>query len=192
MRVTVTNILDELDLSGEEMLKKDLSLFSCEVNPEIETFIRSKAIDFARRKLSITYLINDEKDGIMLGYFTLTHKSIILSGEGLSKTVQKKLARYSRLDKDTGNYVVSAFLLAQLGKNYAVAEDRRISGTQIMKLVNDVLLDIQRRIGGGVLYLDCEDNPKLKNFYSGENFKEFADRFSSEDDRKYIQFMIFL
>ena len=192
MRVTVTNILDELDLSGEEMLKKDLSLFSCKVNPEIETFIRSKAIDFARRKLSITYLINDEKDGIMLGYFTLTHKSIILSGEGLSKTVQKKLARYSRLDKDTGNYVVSAFLLAQLGKNYAVAEDRRISGTQIMKLVNDVLLDIQRRIGGGVLYLDCEDNPKLKNFYSGENFKEFADRFSSEDDRKYIQFMIFL
>ena len=192
MRVTVTNILDELDLSGEETLKKDLSLFSCEVNSEIENFIRNKAIDFARRKLSITYLINDEKDGIMLGYFTLTHKSIILSGEELSKTVQKKLARYSRLDKDTGNYVVSAFLLAQVGKNYAATEDRRISGKQIMKLVNDILLDIQRRIGGGVLYLDCEDKPKLKNFYLRENFKEFADRFSSEDDREYIQFMRFL
>ena len=49
MRVTVTNILDELDLSGEETLKKDLSLFSCEVNPEIESFIRNKAIDFARK-----------------------------------------------------------------------------------------------------------------------------------------------
>lgn len=62
----------------------------------------------------------------------------------------------------------------------------------MMRLVNDVLLDVQRRIGGGVIYLDCEDNPKLKDFYAGENFKEFADRFSSEDDRKYIQFMRFL
>ena len=137
-------------------------------------------------------MINDATDGVILGYFTLAHKSVILSGEGLSKTFQKKLAVFSRLDKDTGNYVVSAFLLAQLGKNYAVEPDRRMSGKQMMELVNNVLLDVQRRIGGRVLYLDCEDNPKLKNFYFSENFKEFTDRFSSEDKRKYIQFMRFL
>ncbi len=87
---------------------------------------------------------------------------------------------------------MSAFLLARLEKNYAVEINEYISGKQMMRLVNDILLDIQRRIGGGVSYLDCEDNPKLKNFYAGENFKEFADRFSSEDERKYIQFMRFL
>ena len=161
-------------------------------NSEIEEFIRDKAIDFAKQKLSITYLIIDTDSGVILGYFTLTHKSVILNSDGLSKTFQKKLAKYSRLDRDTGNYVVSAFLLAQLGKNYAIKADKRIDGKQMMKLVNDVLLDVQRRIGGGVLYLDCEDTPKLKNFYIGENFKEFADRFSSEDERKYIQFMRFL
>ena len=192
MNIGVTNILDELELSGEANLRKDLSLFLCEKNPEIEEFIREKAIDFAKRKLSITYLILDTDSGVILGYFTLTHKSVILNGEGLSKTFQKRLAAFSRLDKDTGNYVVSAFLLAQLGKNYAVEASGRISGKQMMKFVNDILLDIQRRIGGGVLYLDCEDNPKLKNFYVSENFKEFADRFSSEDERKYIQFMRFL
>ena len=192
MNIGVTNILDELELSGEANLRKDLSLFLCEKNPEIEEFIREKAIDFAKRKLSITYLILDTDSGVILGYFTLTHKSVILNGEGLSKTFQKRLAAFSRLDKDTGNYVVSAFLLAQLGKNYAVEASGRISGKKMMKFVNDILLDIQRRIGGGVLYLDCEDNPKLKNFYASENFKEFADRFSSEDERKYIQFMRFL
>ena len=192
MNIGVTNILDELALSGEAKLREDLSLFSCKKNLEIEEFIREKAIDFAKQKLSITYLISDTDNGLILGYFTLTHKSVILNSEGLSRTFQKKLAKYSRLDRDTGNYVVSAFLLAQLGKNYAVEVNEHISGKQMMKLVNDILLDIQRRIGGGVLYLDCEDNPKLKNFYAGENFKEFADRFSSEDERKYIQFMRFL
>ena len=192
MNIGVTNILDELELSGEANLRKDLSLFLCEKNPEIEEFIREKAIDFAKRKLSITYLILDTDSGVILGYFTLTHKSVILSGEGLSRTFQKKLAFFARRDRDTGNYVVSAFLLAQLGKNYAIKTDRRISGKRMLEIVNTILLDVQRRIGGGVLYLDCEDNPKLKSFYSGENFKEFADRFSSEDERKYIQFMRFL
>ena len=192
MGIKVVNILDGMEELGEEALKADLSYFVSEKNPEIEEFIREKAIEFAKRKLSITYLITDATDGVILGYFTLTHKSVILSGEGLSKTFQKKLAAFSRLDKDTGNYVVSAFLLAQLGKNYAVELDRRISGKRMMELVNNVLLDVQRRIGGGVLYLDCEDIPKLKDFYSRENFKEFADRFSSEDERKYIQFMRFL
>lgn len=192
MQTKIINILDGIETFGEEVLKDVLSKFVSEKNSEIEEFIREKAIDFARQKLSITYLILNTDNGVILGYFTLTHKSVILSSDGLSRTFQKKLAKYSRLDKDSGNYVVSAFLLAQLGKNYAVKADERISGKQMMRLVNDVLLDVQRRIGGGVIYLDCEDNPKLKDFYAGENFKEFADRFSSEDDRKYILFMRFL
>ena len=192
MQIKIVNILDEIETFGEEVLKSILSKFVSEKNAEIEEFIRGKAIDFAKQKLSITYLVIDTDSGLILGYFTLTHKSVILNSDGLSRTFQKKLAKYSRLDRDTGNYVFSAFLLAQLGKNYAVKADERISGKQLMKLVNDVLLDVQRRIGGGVMYLDCEDNPKLKNFYSQENFKEFADRFSSEDERKYIQFMRFL
>lgn len=192
MQIKIVNILDEIETFGEEVLKSILSKFVSEKNSEIEEFIRDKAIDFAKQKLSITYLVIDTDSGVILGYFTLTHKSVILNSDGLSRTFQKKLAKYSRLDRDTGNYVVSAFLLAQLGKNYAVKADERISGKQLMKLVNDVLLDVQRRIGGGVMYLDCEDNPKLKNFYSQENFKKFADRFSSEDERKYIQFMRFL
>ena len=127
----------------------------------------------------------------MLGYFTLTHKSLMVSSERLSKTAQKRLMRYARFDVETGNYMASAFLLAQFGKNYAIDNGKRISGSEMMKYVDIVLLDVQRRIGGGIMYLDCEDKEKLREFYEGENFKKAGERFSEEDNKKYLQYLRF-
>jgi len=53
------------------------------------------------------------------------------------------------------------------------------------------LVNIQRQIGGGIVYLDCEDKEELTSFYKRQNFKQFDDRYSSEDKQKYIQFMRF-
>lgn len=59
------NILDMLKAIGEEKMMKLLSDFSCPLNAEVEDFVRNKSIDFAKRKLSITYLVmkkvNEEK-----------------------------------------------------------------------------------------------------------------------------------
>ncbi|MBQ9528074.1 MAG: GNAT family acetyltransferase [Fretibacterium sp.] len=192
MRLAATNILDFLEGDGEDFLKEFLASFSCGVNLEIESFLRERAIDFAKRRLSITYLVRDTDDGEFLGYFTLTHKAVILDGKGFSKTMQRKLTRYSRLDKQTGNYMASAFLLAQFGKNYGVDDGKRISGAELMGLVNDVLVNVQRQIGGGIVYLDCEDKAKLIAFYENEGFKRFDERFSEEDNQRYIQLMRFL
>ena len=191
MSPVVVNILDLIDLGGSDVVEQKLATFSSPKNPEIEEFIRNKAIGFATGKLSITYLVNDEETGNILGYFTLTHKSIIINGDNLSSASKKKLARYSRMDTSTGNYMASSFLLAQFGKNYALAKADRIDGADLMKLATDVLVNIQRQIGGGIVYLDCEDKPELTSFYKGQNFKEFDDRFSAEDNQKYIQFMRF-
>ena len=187
----VSNILDEIKAIGEDELRNDLISFCCGKNEEIETFIRDKAIEFAKRKLSITYLVEDENDGSILGYFTLTHKSIVVDAANLSKTSEKKLARYSRKDAKTGNYMASAFLLAQFGKNYAVDDGNRISGSELLSLADAVLIDIQYRIGGGIIYLDCEDHDKIISFYSGQNFKRFDDRFDEDENKEYIQFMRF-
>jgi len=192
MSLSIRNILDFLEEEGEDFLKQSLVSFSCDINMEIEKFLRERAIDFAKRRLSITYLVTDAEDGEILGYFTLTHKAILLDGKGFSKTAQRKLTRYSRLDKQTGNYMASAFLLAQFGKNYGVDEGKRINGAEVMELVNDILIDIQRRIGGGIVYLDCEDRAKLIAFYEDKGFQKFSERFSEEDNQKYIQFMRFL
>ena len=188
----ITNVLDFIDSGRENVLHERLSKFSCGLNQEIENFIRNKAIDFAKRSLSITYLVTDLDDGQILGYFALTHKSIVFNDADLSNTARKKLARYSRLDSKTGNYMASAFLLAQFGKNYAVDGGSRIKGSELMQLALSVLLTVRRQIGGGIVYLDCENSSKLISFYENEGFKKFDERFSEEDNQQYIQFMRFL
>ena len=169
MTPIVINILDLIDMGGSDVIEHKLATFSSPKNPEIEDFIKNKAINFATGKLSITYLVNDEDTGNILGYFTLTHKSIIINGDNLSSTTQKKLARYSRLDASTGNYMASSFLLAQFGKNYALDKDDQINGSELMRLATDILINIQRQIGGGIVYLDCEDKEALTSFYKKQN-----------------------
>ena len=192
MRFKIRNILDVLEKAGEDFLTGVFASFSCPVNLEIENFLKGRAMDFAKRRLSITYLVTDTNDGALLGYFTLTHKAIVLDKNDFSRTAQKKLERYSRLDKQTGNYMAAAFLLAQFGKNYGVDYGKRISGAELMKMANDILVNIQRQIGGGIIYLDCEERAKLISFYEDKGFKKFDERFSEEDNQKYIQFMRFL
>ena len=54
MSLAVENILGIIDRDGEEELALDLSSFLCGVNDEIQTFLTDKAIEFARKKMSIT------------------------------------------------------------------------------------------------------------------------------------------
>ena len=190
MAIITENILDIIENGGEAAIQEDLSAFSSPANPEIEDFIQSKAIDFAKRKLSITYLLTDVEDGQLLGYFTLTHKAIDINGSMLSNSAKKKLLRHAHYDQDTGIYTASAFLLAQFGKNHAIDQGKRITGKEMMEYAIDILTDIQHRIGGGVVYLDAEDRTKLRAFYETEaNFKLFGERLSETDGIKYLQYM---
>ena len=61
MSLAVENILGIIDRDGEEELALDLSSFLCGVNDEIQTFLTDKAIEFARKKMSITYLVSDDE-----------------------------------------------------------------------------------------------------------------------------------
>ena len=193
MNYSILNILDIIDNGGEDSIREALSAFSCPLNIEIETFARDKAIDFANRKLSISYIVFDNADSQILGYFTLTHKAIDIKGTDLSNTSRKKLGNHSRYEADTDTYSTSAFLLAQFGKNYGVDDGKRISGVELMQCAIDILSDIQHRIGGGVVYLDAEDRNELRDFYENRvNYKLFGERYSDIDSIKYLQYMRFL
>jgi len=74
---SIINILDLLDSLGEDTVNAILSDFSCPKNPEIEDFLRKNAVEFAKRKMSITYLVFDENKRFT-AYFTLTHKSSLI------------------------------------------------------------------------------------------------------------------
>ena len=171
MSLAVENILGIIDRDGEEELALDLSSFSCGVNDEIQ---------------------NDE-DGELLGYFTLAHKMLEVPAAGLSNNVKRRMSRYARLDESKDSYMVSAFLLAQFGKNYGVEEGKRVTGAELMDCVEAVLEDIQFRIGGGVVYLDCEDKKKLIDFYENTaGYRRISERVSELDHIKYLQYFKFI
>lgn len=93
---------------------------------------------------------------------------------------------------DTNSYSASAFLLAQIGKNYGIDHGRRITGDTLIGYANNIMEDIQRRIGGSIIYLDCEDNQHLKNFYIDKNhYKIFGERYSNSDGIRYLQMIRF-
>ena len=193
MSLAIENILDIIDYEGEEELELILSEFICQKNDEIQTFLKDKAIEFAKKKLSITYLVNDSETGDLLGYFTLAHKVLEVPALGLSNTVRRKMSRYSTLENRNESYMVSAFLLAQFGKNYSVDEERRVSGAELMDCVDEVLKRIQHQIGGAIVYLDCEDEEKLITFYSDvAGYKQISERISERDQTKYLQFYKFI
>lgn len=184
------NILDMTDAIGEEELQQLLSDFSCPKNQEIQHFVRKNAIEFAKRKMSITYLVVD-KESRIVGIFTLTHKAVqVLNGE-LTNTARKKIQRHAHLDSTTNSYMLSAFLIAQFGKNYQYEKTNALKGNELMDITIATLKEIQRQIGGGVVYLECEDKPKLLSFYQNQKnrYQIFGDRYSAGDSTKYIQLM---
>ena len=187
-----TNILDLINAIGEDEVTQILSDFSCPKNPEIENFVKKNAINFAKQKISVTHLaFNDE--GELMAVFTLAHKALELNDENMSESNRKRIRRYARLNEISNSYTVSAFLIAQFGKNYANGREAQSDGNTLMESAMKTLVAVQREVGGGIVYLECEDKPQLLAFYQNSHnaFHPFDERYSESDQTKYIQLLRF-
>ena len=122
---------DDEEQFGEDALRQLLSEFSCERNQDVEDFLKRQAIDFTNKHQSVTYLVFATDNAQLLGYFALTIKPITVSGEPFSNTVRKKLSRVSTLNEEEHTYSLAAYLIAQLGKNYADGANERITGAEL-------------------------------------------------------------
>ena len=184
----IINILDLLDNTSENEVVDFVSRFKCDKNNEIEEFIHKDAIDFAKRKISVTHLVFDSEANLV-GYFTLTHKPIRVPANLLTNTTKKKIERFTKLDEATNTYDVSAFLIVQFGKN--TSSPQTISGNEMMNMALSILSKVQREIGGGIVFLECENNNTLLNFYQNENnrFIIYGNRYSNRDDIMYKQLL---
>lgn len=182
------NILDLLESVPEKEISDALLSFKCAKNEEIESYIHKNAIDFSKRKISVTHLVLDDKANIV-GYFTLTHKPARIPADLLSNTSIKKIEKYAKIDEGTNSYDASAFLIAQFGKNSNV--DSSLSGDEMMDMAISVLLKAQRQIGGGIVFLECENKENLLNFYQNENnrFVPYGERFSEKENITYKQLL---
>ena len=169
---------------GEDELLQILSEFSCPLNPDVERFLKYSSIEFTKKNQSVTYLVFSVADGKLLGYFTLAIKPLTVRGETVSNTVKRKLLRVSELDKKSDTYTMSAYLIAQLGKNYSENDGKMITGAELLGLAWDKIKATQYMFGGMVTFLEAENEEKLLSFYRDNRFSQFDTRQTASDAEK--------
>ncbi len=167
--------------AGEPALLELLSGFSCPKNPDVERFLKKSAIEFTKKNQSVTYLVVSAEDVRLLGYFTLALKPLTVRGETVSNTMKRKLLRISELDESSDTYTMSAYLVAQLGKNFSENEGTEITGEELLKLAWDKIKEIQYLGGGMVTFLEAENEEKLLSFYRDNRFSQFDTRQTASD-----------
>lgn len=181
------NIRDYLALgsdnkAGEPMLVRVLSGFSCPKNPDVEHFLKNSAKEFTKKSQSVTYLVFSVESKELLGYFTLALKPLSVRGETISNTMKRKLLRIGELDKNSDTYTMSAYLIAQLGKNYTNGVNDKIAGKDLVELAWTVIEDAQYMLGGTVTFLEAENEEKLLSFYRNNRFSQFDTRQTAVDE----------
>ena len=143
--------------------------------------MKYSSIEFTKKNQSVTYLVFSVADGKLLGYFTLALKPLTVRGETVSNTVKRKLLRVSELDKKSDTYTMSAYLIAQLGKNYSENDGKMITGAELLGLAWDKIKATQYMFGGMVTFLEAENEEKLLSFYRENRFSQFDTRQTTSD-----------
>ena len=166
---------------GENRLLQVLSGFSCLRNPDVERFLKKSSVEFTKKNQSVTYLVFDISSMVLVGYFTLALKPLTVRGETVSNTVKKKLLRVSEWDEKSDTYTMSAYLIAQLGKNFTNGADKKITGEELLALAWDKIKEIQYLGGGVVTFLEAENKEKLLSFYRDNRFSQFDTRQTASD-----------
>lgn len=174
------------------MLTRVLSGFSCPKNPDVERFLKNSAIEFTKKSQSVTYLVFSVENKELLGYFTLALKPLTVRGATVSNTMKRKLLRISELDESSDTYTMSAYLIAQLGKNYTNGVNDKITGKELVELAWTVIEDAQYMLGGIVTFLEAENEEKLLSFYRDNRFSQFDTRQTASDtdeSRELVQLL---
>ena len=170
------------DDAGEPALDRLLSEFSCPKNPDVEHFLKSNCVEFTKKNQSVTYLVMSMEKGELLGYFTIALKPLTVRDEMISNTVKRKIKRVSEFDSQTNSYTMSAYLIAQLGKNYTDGRNKEITGAELLELAWSVIEDMQYRGGGMVVFLEANNEEKLLSFYRNNKFRQFDTRLTASKE----------
>ena len=160
---------------GPERTQKVLSGFICE-NEEVQEFIRDKAINQEERGLSRTILIFDENNGLLVGFYALSIKSLVLSG----KLSSHKRKTYFGTSQTNGN-VIPAILIGQLGKNDVV--DSEFTGSDLMSLIFGYIRNVDKLLPSVVSYVEHNGSKKLCKYYEKHDFT-YLPREKEEKEKK--------
>jgi hypothetical protein len=127
----------------------------------------------------------------LVGYFTLALKPLTVRGETVSNTVKRKLLRVSELDEQSQTYTMSAYLIAQLGKNFSSGVETKVTGAELLELAWNEIEKMQYMGGGMVTFLEADNKERLLSFYQTNRFQPFDIRQTkgTEEQHELIQFL---
>lgn len=176
-----------------EKLKDLLSGFYCPFQNDVEDFLHSKAIEFERQGTAATHLVltSYQESLVLVGYFTLAskyvHVDIKNNRNRLSSKLKQRLKRFGIYDADLKKQIIPMPLIGQLGKNYANGYDQLIGGDELLKIACDTVKESQALVGGRTVYLECEDTPRLVQFYEENGFNLFGRRELEAKEGRYFK-----
>jgi len=192
------NLRDLVQTLGEEDVKAQLQEFSCPLNSDVEYFIREKAIEFSKQGIASTHIVyaSYRDRPVMVGYYALANKTVIIKAATLSsKSWRSRINKFAEYHKEIKSYICAMPLIGQLGKNYTNGYNLLISGDALLEIACNKVRSAQYELSGKLAYLECEDNPKLVEFYNKNGFTEFNKRVlegdeHSNDGKNYLLQMI--
>lgn len=171
----VLSLYDLLEEIGEDGFHNIVSDFSCPKDPDIEYFIKNKAIPFSRLDYysSRTYLvgfIGENEKFRLCGYFTLMNKPFEIS-ENVSNSKKKVMC-----EGRTNENGLSSILIGQLGKNYTDGLNMTISGNDLLACALDYIHQVYVTVGLQLVFVECKNIECLRNFYEKNGFSLYADK----------------
>lgn len=193
----IINLRVMLEELGEDSVREILSSFSCPLNKDVEQFMRRKAIDFAVQGWSQTHLVmaSYKQSPVLVGYFTLANKYISISAkmfQSRSSTLRRRIAKFATYNAEAKSYMLTAPLIAQLGKNYSDGYDKLITGDELLAFACEKISRVQYDLGDRFAYVECEDKPQLVEFYARNGFCKFDTRKLDPDetDTLYGEYLV--
>lgn len=201
--LSLNDLMNELDeVNVEKLLKKFETRpnFKTGDQNDVEDFLHNKSMQFQRLGLASTYLIFApyKSEQIIVGFFSITNKPLVISHRvflSLSKTLQKRLNKLgTRYPDDKGrvnksDLVIPAYLVGQIGKNFSpqAKATQAVTGTNIVALAEEKIREVIDIMNGKYVWLECQDQPRLINFYTHIGYTLVEEHISTNGLRLMIK-----
>jgi len=161
--------------------------FRCLRNPDVETFLHERALEFELRHRSRTclWLYPDSGKLVVAGYISLA-LDIVELPDSLSKTLKKKLGKGYSPPKP----YLPAYLIGQLGRNDRTPKDL-LPGKDLLNYAFRILKEAQSLVGNRLVIVDVIDGhtdeaKSLVSWYKGFGFREL-DMIKTEEGRLLLR-----
>ena len=160
-------------------------------DPDIENFLKNKAVEFECLSKARTYLVCDESSLIsngelrILGYISLALK-VLHVPNGFSVRQRKELDGYRGKIKSELITDIPCYLIGQLARNDDT-DRSRLTGCDLIEDAQRIIMESVKSVGGRFMMIECRKNEQLIQFYRDNGFVEISHE--SDGDLPMVQML---